>query len=435
MRPLRLGARADRRPGGRRRARRSIRGPGRLSSGGAWAIVDQGASSASNLLLVATVARVSDVAGFGRFSLVYLIYGLALGSLRAGGGDVLLLRAHERQRPISHESRRLLGVALWTGAAIGLVLGGVELAAGASVDSVGVALAAVLPVLLLQDALRYAFFALATPRRAAFSDLLWLAVQIVLTVLLFALPIGPDPQIVVLAWGAGALVSAIAGCLAVRLTPIITGAASWMADDRARVGSFLGDFVMLSGSNYLAMYLVVAFATVRAVAAVRGSAFLFSPLDALFLGIRIFALPALARAAATGEAAIRRVAELVAVGSAAITAVAALILVSLPDDLGRAVMGATWTVAQPLIALSAVAAAARYVALPAQAGLRALNDPRRIVGLRLTVTVFVLLGAGVGTLAAGATGAVLGLAVAFSLDAIISWRVFGSSCRQAYARA
>ncbi len=98
-------------------------------------------------------------------------------------------------------------------------------------------------------------------------------------------------------------------------------------------------------------------------------------------------------------------------------------------------MGATWTVAQPLIALSAVAAAARYVALPAQAGLRALNDPRRIVGLRLTVTVFVLLGAGVGTLAAGATGAVLGLAVAFSLDAIISWRLFGSSCRQAYTRA
>ncbi len=129
------------------------------------------------------------------------------------------------------------------------------------------------------------------------ADLLWLAVQILLTVLLFALPIEPDPQIVVLAWGAGALVSAIAGCLAVRLTPIITGAASWMADDRARVGSFLGDFVMLSGSNYLAMYLVVAFATVRAVAAVRGSAFLFSPLDALFLGIRIFALPALARAA------------------------------------------------------------------------------------------------------------------------------------------
>jgi O-antigen/teichoic acid export membrane protein len=258
-------------------------------------------------------------------------------------------------------------------------------------------------------------------------------VQLGLTAVLFVLPIRVDPQLVVLAWGAGALTSAGIGCLAADLTPIVSGARRWLREDRRRVISFLGDFVMMSGSSYLAIYLVAVFASVRTVAAVRGSAFLFAPLDALFLGIRIFALPALAKAAPSGATGMRRIARVIAVASGVVTALAAVLLAWLPGDVGRVILGATWAVAQPLILVTGIGAAARYVALPAQAGLRALNDTQRIVRLRLKVSGLVLVAAVLGTLAGGAAGAVLGLTLAFTVDALISWRAFGASCREKFA--
>lgn len=383
----------------------------RLSPRAYWSIVDQGISSASNLAFIIVVARNVSVQAFGEFVIAYLVYALLLGGLRAVGGEILLLRVEEAPREAAENCRRLLGLAAAAGVAVaalatpvGLVLGG-ELGASLS------AFALMLPILLTQDALRYCFFALGAPSRAAANDLIWLGVQAVTTTWLL---LDGDVTSVkaILAWAAGAAVASTVGMCRARLVPTFRTLAAWITADRGRVGGFFSDFVLMIGAGYFAIYLVALIGGVSAVAGVRGAMILFAPLDSVFAGVRIVTLSALAEAARLGRRVLVHRAGVVAVVSAAITAAWTAAILTLPDAVGAALLGPTWDVARPLCAAIAVASLARYVALPAQAGLRALNDTRRIVILRVAQTVITLGAVAVGTAEAGARGAAGGLAAA-----------------------
>ncbi len=381
----------------------------RLSPRAYWAVIDQGISGVSNLAFVLVVARNVSVQTFGEFAIAYLLYALLLGASRAIGGDILLLRAKEAPAEVSVDCRRLLGLALGLALLAAALAAPVGLALGGALGASLVALAVVLPIVLTQDALRYCFFALGMPSRAAFNDLMWFLVQgVVMTALL--LTDGVTAVTAIVGWGLGAAVASIFGMRQAGLLPARRNVWSWISEDRARVGGFFGDFGLMIGAGYFAIYLVALIESVRAVAGVRGAMILFGPLDSLFAGVRIFTLPALADAAHAGRRALLGRAGVVGVASAAITAAWAVVILSLPRSVGTALLGPTWDVARPLCAAIAVASAARYVTLPAEAGLRALNDPRRIVLLRATVTTAVLAAVAVGTVEAGARGAVAGLA-------------------------
>jgi hypothetical protein len=122
---------------------------------------------------------------------------------------------------------------------------------------------------------------------------------------------------------------------------------------------------------------------------------LFAPLDSIFAGVRIVTLTALAEAVRVGRQVLVRRAAVIALVSAAITAAWTVVILTLPREVGTSLLGPTWDVNQATLRGHRVASAARYVALPAQTGLRALND---------TVAV--------GTAEAGARGAASGLAAA-----------------------
>ncbi|MGI8557598.1 MAG: hypothetical protein ACR2ND_04715 [Solirubrobacteraceae bacterium] len=394
-----------------------------------WGVIDQAVSSASNLLLVATIARVSDVAGFGEFSLVYLFYGVAIGVMRSGGGDILLLQTPGMPSELRSSSRAVLGLALGLGVIAATITLIATALSGESLDSVGAALGLVLAVVLVQDAFRYCLFAAGLPAQAALSDFVWLSVQVALTAgLLLVLGHLTAPE-VVLAWAAGALASVAVALWQTRILPAFRGVGAWIGRERARAASFVADFLLMSGANYFAVYLVALFASVSAVAAVRGSAFVFAPLDALSLGVRIFVLPAFARAMLLDSAVLRRRAGLVAAASGAGTALWTVLALLLPHRAGTALLGPTWDVTRPLIFAMAIASGARYVALPFQTALRALGDVRRIVILRVLVTTLVLTATVIGTLASGARGAVTALAIAYSADAVLSWGAFSLSSR------
>jgi glycosyltransferase involved in cell wall biosynthesis/O-antigen/teichoic acid export membrane protein len=389
-----------------------------------WTVVDQGLSSASNLLFVVSVARGSNVAEFGAFSLAYIAYGLVLGAVRAIGGDVLLLRAEQQGLGIERDARRLLGVALTLGAVAGGVACAVAVLAGGALGGPLLAVGAVLPIVLAQDAMRYCLFARRAPTLAAVSDLTWLVVQLVVTVvLLLAIP-HPGPAPIVFAWASGAAASLAVGLSRARLAPTFRGVAAWFSQDRARVGSFFGDFALLTGSTYAAIYLIPVIGKLEDVAAVRGAELFFAPLDTLFLGVRVVALPALARSAALGSADLWRQARLIAVLSAALTVAWAAAVLSLPSGVGRAVLGTTWEVVRPLILPIGLASVARYISLAPQAGLRAVGDVQRIVRVRVIVAVIVLVAVIVGTSMAGALGAAIGLATAQLTEAMLSWGGF-----------
>jgi O-antigen/teichoic acid export membrane protein len=402
----------------------------RVSPNVRWTVIDQGISSASSLLLVATVARSSDVGEFGAFSLVFLAYGLLLGAARAVGGDILLLRAEQQRANLERDTRRLLGLALVIGSVGGIV--GCLIAAGASGTLGGslLAVGAVLPILMLQDALRYCLFAHRAPAQAAVNDLVWLAVQMIATVaLLLAVP-GAGAAAIILAWAAGAAAAVGTGLRRARLTPTLRDVSAWFTQDRVRVSSFFGDFAVWSASAYASFYLIALIGGVDAVAALRGAALLFSPLDALFLSLRVVTLPALARSAALGGASLRQQARLVAGLTGALTLTWAAAVLSLPDRLGQAMLGASWEVVTPILVPVALASTARFLAIPSHSGLRALGDTGRIVRLRTIMTFLVLASVVVGTFEGGARGAAIGLAGAYATEAILSWGGFLVSSRR-----
>jgi O-antigen/teichoic acid export membrane protein len=393
-------------------------------------VADQAISSASNLLFVVSVARTSNVQEFGAFSLAYLAYGLLLGVGRAMGGDILLLRAEQQPKERGSDARRLLGLVLALGTIAGLIACSIAVSAGGTFGSTLFAFGALMPILLMQDALRYCLFARRTPALAAANDLTWLAVQVVATVALLTAVPQAGPAAIVLAWAAGAGAALGAGLWQARLTPTLRNVSTWFTQDRARVSSFFGDFAMQSGSTYAWAYLIAVIGKVEDVAAVRGGLLLFAPLDALFLSVRVVTLPALARYAAMGSSGLRRQARLIAALSATVAAAWAAAALSLPQEFGRAALGPTWDVVTPIIIPLALASVSRYVSMAPQTGLWALGDARTIVSLRVTVTLIILASVIVGTSAAGALGAAIGLAVANAAQCILWWKGFLSSCRR-----
>jgi O-antigen/teichoic acid export membrane protein len=395
-----------------------------------WTVMDQGISSASNLLFVVTVARTSTVAEFGTFSLSYLAYGLLLGIGRAIGGDILLLRAEQQPEERERDERRLLGLILTLGAAGAVAACSIAALAGGSFGTTLFAFGAMLPILLMQDALRYCLFARRIPALAAANDLIWLAVQVVVTLALLRVMPQAGPALLVLAWAAGAAAALGIGLWQVRLTPTLRKVSAWFAEDRARVSSFFGDFAMQSGSTYAWGYLIAVLGRVEDVAAVRGGLLLFAPLDALFLSVRVVTLPSLARYATVGSSSLRRQARLIAALSAAVATTWAAVALSLPHEVGRAALGATWDVVTPIVIPLALASVSRYVSMAPQTGLWALGDARSIVSLRVTVTLIILGSVTVGTSVAGALGAAMGLAVANVTQCILWWRGFLASCRR-----
>jgi O-antigen/teichoic acid export membrane protein len=370
------------------------------------------------------------VAEFGAFSLAYLLFGFLLGIGRAIGGDILLLKAEEQPTELRRDMRRLLGLTLAFGSVAGLVAcligAGVGGTFGASLSVFG----AVLSIQLLQDALRYCFFARRAPKQATANDLVRLGVQLIGTVaLLSAFPEAGPPSII-LVWASGAAAAIGLGLWQANLTPTLHGISEWFTQDRTRVSSFFGDFAMHSGSTYASAYLIAAIGKVQDVAAVRGAILLFAPLDALFGAIRLVTLPSLARSMPLGGSSLQRHARLVAFFSAALTVAWGAAALSLPVEVGRAALGASWDVVVPILVPITLASVGRYVAVPPQAGLRVIGNARAIVTLRIVVTLAVFAGVIIGTHFAGAVGAGIGLAIAYATEAILSWASFvGSCCR------
>jgi O-antigen/teichoic acid export membrane protein len=246
-------------------------------------------------------------------------------------------------------------------------------------------------------------------------------VQVVAFGLLLADP-AAGPQAFVVAWGLGAAAASALGFWSLRVAPRPDRASEWFTRDRARVGSFLVNFGLVTGSSYLAIYVVGFVAGLTAVAALRGAQLLFAPLDSLITGVRVFALPALGRAATRSERALRARAGEFSVVAGVLVVLWAAVLLELPDAIGRAVLGRSWQVAQPVLLAIAVGAVARTVSMPALDGIRALGGGRILVASRVVVSVLILVGAVLGAFLGGAVGAAAGLALALSFGAAIWWR-------------
>ncbi|MGW6564086.1 hypothetical protein [Streptomyces sp. NPDC054975] len=381
----------------------------------AASVLDQAAASLTNIAVLVIAARASSADGFAAFSMVYIVFTVLLGLCAAFVGQSVVLEKGE-DHEVGAAVRSAVTFTAAASTATGLPLLAVGALIGGPTGLAVLALGAVLPVVLVQDGLRYGFSALRRPHRALAADLLRLAC--VVPALLLQ-PHGSSPARLVLVWGLSALPAALLG-LAL-LYPSVRNRPG--APRRYLRGDHLGrrfavEFAVGSGSSQLAVLGLGLFASPLVVGALRGATTLFGPLNTLFTSVNAFGPPLLGRtgsprATVRAAAALAAVLALVALGWAAV-------LYALPDRVGRQLLGATWQSTAALLPATGSQYAVMAAGTCALVTLRVLS-PRATLSVQVVFSLLSVALMLAGHALAGAPGAAWGLAAGSALKALAAW--------------
>lgn len=390
----------------------------------AASVADQGVAALTNIAVVVFVARQSTASDFAGFAVVYAVFTVLLGAFTAFVGQALVLRRGPAEAVHAHCRAAALFTLLGS-AATGVVLAGVGLALPAGGIAAGLgALALVLPVVLTQDALRYAFSVLGLPQRALAADVLRLAAVVPA---LAAQPYGTGPGRMVTVWGLSAVPALLLGtALLLRATrgapeggpPPVRGRARDLLR-RGHLGRrFVVEFGVGNAATQLAIVALGLLASPLVVGALRGAGTLFGPMNVLFNAVTGFGPPLLGRLTAPVRQA--RAAAVTGGLLAAAAGLWALTLMLLPDAAGRALLGDTWQSAAALLPATGSQYAAMALGVCALVTLRVLR-PRTTLRIQVVfslLSVCFLLG---GYALGGVLGAAWGLCAGSACKAAAGW--------------
>lgn len=377
-------------------------------------VADQGVAALTNILVLIAAARLSTVAGFARFSAVYLVFTVLLGVFGAYTGQPLVLtRGGDAAR---NACRSAVAFALLAAAVLGALLAGGALLVPGDTARALLALGLVLPVVLGQDAMRYAFSTLRLPHLALAADLLRLGC------VLGALGVqshGAGAARLVAVWGLSALPALL---LSAALLRSRTAGARTELRPYLRRGHLGQRFVVEFGvGNATSQLSVLGLGTVGSplvVGALRGATTLFGPLNVLFTSATSFGPPLLARVGDERRR-IRATAALAGV-LAATAALWATVLALLPDKVGGQLLGDTWQSAAALLP----ATGSQYAAMAfGTCGLLALRmlDPRTTLSIQVVFSLAAVVFLIAGYALAGVTGAAWGLCLGSVCKAVATW--------------
>lgn len=377
-------------------------------------VLDQAASSATNIVVLVLAARLSSASGFADFSMVYVTFSVLLGlSMAYVGQSVVLEKAGERLGPVC---RSAVGFTAAASGAMGAVLAVLGLLLPGTTGQAFLALGLVLPLVLVQDGLRYCFSALRAPERALAADALRL---VCVVAALAAQPSGASAGRLVLVWGLSALPALGLGLWLLR--PHVRGARTDLRPylRRGHLGQrFVVEFAVGNGSSQLAVLGLGVFATPLAVGALRGATTVFGPLNVLFNSANSFGPPVLSRLG--GKRATVRATVVLGGVLAVLGAGWGAVLYALPDRMGRQLLGDTWASASVLLPATGAQYAVMGLGTCALLTLRVLA-PKATLSLQVAfslLSVVFLLG---GYAMWGPPGAAWGLAAGSALKALAAW--------------
>jgi O-antigen/teichoic acid export membrane protein len=396
---------------------RALRG-GKLASR-ALTFADQAISSASNMLLSVSIATNVSASAFGEFAIIYSIYWLLLGGTRAAVLDPLLIT----QRNVLKDAPVHLLAAV-SAAAVGAVGIPVGLALLATpLDPAWVVFFLGLPVLLLQDALRYVGFFQQKPGRAVLLDGVWLVVMVVATVLAVNGTIEGTAPVLAL-WVLGALLADVIGLVAFRIR-------RERLELRARLraiwpvsGPLLGDFALSTGSGQLTVFVLPLVASTALLGSLKAAQVANGPLNITVAAATVICLPIVAGAVDTGgdRAKALRIGRYASLALAGVAVVYGGALALLPESVGRALFGQSWGSGWLVAAVSVqmVLFGITHGALMAMRGSRKTGAALRVRLAVAPVAVFLPI---VLTAVWGRNGLMAGLVISAAAMSLASWLV------------
>jgi hypothetical protein len=396
-------------------------------------VADQAASSLSNVVVAVLVARSfpDETEQFAAFSLALMVFQFAVGGVRGLLYDPLLALYSDRPRAVRYGLvPGYLGATFTVGLPLAGLIGLVSLALGGTVGSALLALAIVMPLVLVQDAWRYMFI-VDRAEMALLVDVAWLLVSC------GAILLAPDGVAVgwyVLAWGAGGILGAAIATVAGRRWLGRLRAWSYVAEHRDVSFRFLGEYVTSQAGNYFSLLACGWILGLTAYGAVRAANFYFGPIFTLQAGVILSTLPE-GRRLRHRPVQLRRLVygatALVSIAAAAWTAVGMV----LPASYGRALFGATWAEAQDILLPMGLAMIGMTLIAGGLVGVRSV-DATKGLRARLRSIPLQIVCPLAGAYIADVLGFAVGMALGQVLAAGVWWRTFlGLLGRQGAERA
>lgn len=388
-----------------------------------WGLADQALSSLTNFAVGILIARSVGTREFGAFALAFATFIVLMGVTRGLVAEPLTIRysalSEERWRGAV---RRGTGVAVIVGVVGGAGCLVVALLTGGALRDAFLALAVCLPGLLLQDSWRFAFFALGRGRTAFLNDLTW---AVLLVPGLLALNAANRVTVAgaVLVWGGAALVAGVVGILQSRAVPDLRASLGWIKEQRDIAPSLVGESLSSAGAQQLGLFGIGAVAGLAATGALRAGQLLLGPLQVLFLGVYLVAVPEAVRLLRAGRNLVRPALALSTVLSG-IAVAAGLAVLALPSTVGELILGESWEPARAVVLPWSLAVAAGGMLAGAHIGLRALAETRRSLMTRAGIGIVVIASEVAGAAVGDAPGAAWGHAAAMWAGVGVWWYQF-----------
>ena len=394
-----------------------------------WGLADQALSSLTNFALGVFVARTVGIEEFGAFSLVFAAYLLVMSVCRAYPMEPLQIRySGTPDDVIRAAARRAVGSVFAIGVASSVVVLPIALVLGGRLGGTLLALALTMPGLLVQDAWRSVFFAWHRGRSAFVNDLLWAIAMAAGLVWLASTGDGTSVT-ATLVWGTSATIAAVAGMWQARVIPDPSRVLDWWREHIDLGPRFIAEALSRLAGGQLAVYGIGAAAGLAALGSLRAAQLVVGPVQILFLGIGLIAVPEGVRALARSRDRLVWLAIVMSVGLSLAGLAWGMIALLLPADIGSLILGNAWGPAQEVLVPVIVGQLGTLAASGAAMGLRTLAAARRSLRANLIVSsLIVALGIG-GAIALGTLGAAWGLAVASLLGTVVWWKAFRDELR------
>jgi O-antigen/teichoic acid export membrane protein len=387
--------------------------------------LDQVVSGASNVLIAIIAARTLSTAGFGLFGVVFLVYMTLIGITRAMVSDLALIHPDEsRERP-GLAIGASFAVSTAAAAILALVAFGVRLW-NATLGEAMLVLAACLPLLSLQDVGRYLGFATARTWLALVLDSIWLVAMVAAVAPLVALHSHSLP-LVIAAWGGSGAVAGLAVLLWYDVRQI-RGGLGWLRGKWGLAWRYLLIYGQNQGATLGMASEVGAISGASALGGIQGGVLLVRPFTTVHIATVTWGMGAVARSAGSAKRVWRQ-----AVGTSGVTtAVAAANMAAmllLPGALGRALLGASWHAAQPLLLPTGAGIVCMAVLAGPAAALAGLRELTTALTINTATTLVIVAAAGAGAVVDGAKGALWFVAASTSVIAIVWWIALARNLR------
>jgi hypothetical protein len=399
---------------------------GRLALG----LSDSAVSSAGNLGVSIVAARSATLAEFGVFATAMLVLILAAMLSRSAHGEPLILWSAEIDPAVVTTDRNSSTASvIWlsTGlggvtAAVGLLLGLFGHAGFHSVVLTVIVSGTALPLLCVQEHLRWIEYARGTSHRALVNNSLWTVFSFGALVVAGMFASGGIPAYVCLMiWAYSTVPGIVYGVVAGRIPVVMRGGGDWLRRRRALLAPLVMDLTLTQATAQGATLVVAALSSAVDMAYIRKGQIWLGPTTVATMGLLSALQPILAQcAAARGSAHAVRLAKVAGVLAGAAALVYGLVVVFLPTELAELIVGAGWPESRSFVWPMTVLAAANIVGGCMGLALRSSGLIARQVAWRMVLAPASILVVAAMTYLAGALAGIWALA-AVAVVTALAW--------------